>query len=118
MNFLGILKKVERGVASVIPVALPILQGVNPAAGALVGAIISAINKAEQTHTEPGSGAIKSIAVQDDFAAGLAVTQDILALSGNKLSYDNDLLKEAIDAQVKMFNATTKLKASFKIEKL
>ena len=62
-----------------------------------------------------GQGQLKSDMVTNDFASGLELTQQILALEGKQLTYDAAQLQIAINSQVAAYNAMAALKASFKV---
>lgn len=111
MSFLSAFKKIGK----VLVRAAPVVGIINPALGGIAAAISDAIVRAEVQHTEPGTGALKSEAVQQDFLSSLGIMEEVLELQGKTLDYDKALLQEAIDAQVKFLNTVAKLKGSFKI---
>jgi hypothetical protein len=118
MSFLSILKKigtvalgVEHAAAPFISVAYPGFQALD----SLFQRLASTVVTVEQNNPVDGAGALKAEAVKNDFAAGLQTTQDVLALTKKKLTYDDALLQQAIDAQVLAYNTMAKLKGSFKV---
>lgn len=124
MSFISVLKKIGTVALGVERIAAPVLQFVPGAAPVL--AIVDNITAhfqnlvvtAEVNNPTDGQGSVKAQSVQNDFAAGLEFTQSILAVKGEKLTYDTGALQEAIDAQVKAYNSIAKVKASFKVEKI
>lgn len=119
-SFLGTLKSVGKlalGIAS-NPLVESGISLWNPAVGALWKRVAGAIVTIEAQHEAQGlekSGPSKLAFVAGDFEEGLAVTKEILALSGKKLEYDVDLMHQAVSAQVQVFNTFAALKNTFKI---
>lgn len=129
MSFLGVLKtigKVGLAVAKSPLVGLipggTIVQNVIRSTGALVDQIHDSTIAAEVLNPGDGQGAAKLSSVMSDFDewfnSSMEVTNDVLAIRGEKVTYDAALLKQTIDAQVAFFNLSNKLKQSFKIEKV
>ena len=119
MSFISILKTVlgiEHTIApflSVIPGVGSIVVGVD----AIVQRVQAAIGTVEASNPGDGQGSLKAPAVIADFNAGLDLTQQVLALKGEKLAYDPAKLQDAIDKQVAAYNAFAALKSSFQIVK-
>jgi hypothetical protein len=125
MSFISILKKIgsvtigaEHIVAPVIEAAVPAISGPVAALDGIFQRLQATIATVEANNPTDGQGGIKAQAVTADFQSGLDLTQQILALKGEKLTYDASALQSAIDAQTAAFNAFAKLKASFKVDKL
>ena len=122
MNFLGIIKKIGTILVGVEHVAAPVISAAFPALAGPISLIDPIFQKLQNTiitveNNNPlsGQGQLKQDAVINDFTSGLDLTQQVLALQGKKLEYDENLLKDAITNQVAAYNAMAKLKASFKV---
>lgn len=125
MSFISILKKVGTILVGVEHIAAPIIGATFPALAGPIGLLDNIFQKLQNTiitveHNNPisGNGQLKSDATINDFNAGLDLTQQILALRGEKLTYDAKLLQDIIIHQVAAYNSMAGLKASFKVEKL
>jgi hypothetical protein len=117
MSFISILKTVGSTLLGIEHVAEPIVETLFPASSpifAIFDKVQTAITTVEQG-MPAATGAAKAQAVVNDFEAGLALTQQILAVDGKTLSYDTTALQTAIDAQVAAYNAFAAVKASFKV---
>ncbi len=122
MSFLSILRKIGTVTLGIEHAAGPIIGALYPPLAqplaqldGLFQRLQSTVMTVEQNNPVDGSGALKAAAVKADFAAGLQTTQDVLALTHKKLTYDEALLQQAIDAQVLAYNTMAKVKASFKV---
>jgi hypothetical protein len=122
MSFVGILKKVGTILVGVEHIAAPIVGVAFPALAGPIGLIDNVFQKLQNTiitveNNNPvtGQGQLKADAVVNDFNAGLDLTQQVLALKGEMLTYDSAALQESITSQVAAYNAMAKLKASFKV---
>lgn len=115
MNFLGIFKTVVKDVGAVAPIASFGISMFNPALGAIVGRIGTAMVQAEARIPEDNQGAAKSQEVINDFAASMQLTQSLLAQAGKSMTWDAGKLKDVIEAQAKAFNLYHDLAASIKI---
>jgi len=119
MSFISILKKVGSVALGVEKVVSATGLGSAIPGFALIDSVLqripNAIIRGEIGNPADGQGGIKSEVVTADFNEGLDFTQQILALKGEKLSYDAALLQESINSQVAALNAMAKLKASFKV---
>ena len=122
MSFVSILKKIGSIAISVEHVVAPIAETLLPAFGTTIAAIDGIFQRLQATiatvevsNPAAGQGVVKAQAVVADFEAGLSFTQDILALEGKKLVWDDTQLQAAISAQVAAYNAMAALKASFKV---
>jgi hypothetical protein len=122
MSFKSIIKKIGTVALGIEHVAAPIVSAVVPGAAPailvfdkLVTGIQSSIAIAEDNNPADGQGPSKAQTVISDFEAGLAFTQEVLALKGEKLTYDTAALQDAINFQVAAYNAMVKIKASFKV---
>ena len=125
MSFISIFKKVGTILVGVEHIAAPIASTMFPALAGPIGLLDNVFQKIQNTiitveNNNPitGNGQLKADATINDFNAGLDLTQQILALKGEKLTYDMQLLQEVIANSVASYNSMAKLKASFKIEKL
>lgn len=119
MSFLSVIKTIV-GVEHAVTPLLSVIPGVGSIAvgvDAVVQRIMSSVATVEANNPADGQGGVKAPAVIADFNAGLELTQQVLAIKGEKLTYDPAALQDSINAQVSAFNAFAKLKASFKIEK-
>ena len=115
MNFLGIVKNVGKYVGIVGAAAAPEITLFNPALGAIVTRVSSAINNAEAQIPEAGQGPTKAALVVGDFNTGLAMAQSLLKLGGKQITYDAGLLDKAIAAQVTAMNTYADLARSIKL---
>lgn len=118
MSFLSVLKKIGGGLLVVAETAAPIVSVFNPGVGEIIRRITGAVVKAEDAFPNSGSGTDKLQAAIGDFDAGLAITQEVLSMRGENLSYDENALKDANSSLVSFYNAVAKLKGSFRIEKV
>ena len=117
MSFISILKTIGGAIVGVEKIAEPIVETLFPATTPLFGIfdrLQTAITTVEQSLVG-ATGPVKSAAVVSDFEAGLALTQQILAVSGQQLSYDDAALQTAINSQVAAYNAFAALKTTFKV---
>jgi hypothetical protein len=121
-SFLSILKKIGTIALDVEHVAAPIAETVFPQfAGPIqmvdtwIGRTQVAIQTVEAQNPADGQGASKATAVEQDFQAGLALTQEILAAQGKTLTYDSAAFQKAVAAQVLAYNSFAEVKASMKI---
>jgi hypothetical protein len=121
-SFVSILKKIARVALDIEHVAAPIAEVVFPQfAGPIamldtwVGRTQVAIQTAEAANPADGQGPSKSQAVEADFQAGLALTQEILKAQGKLLTYDSERYQKAVALQVSAYNAFRDVKDSFKI---
>lgn len=122
MSFINILKKVGTILVGVEHIAAPIASAAFPTLAGPIGLVDNIFQKLQNTiitveANNPvfGQGQLKLDAVVNDFGAGLDLTQQVLALKGEKLIYDAKLLQDVITAQVQAYNNMAALKASFKI---
>lgn len=115
MNFLGIAKSIGKDLGIVGGVAAPIVSIFNPALGAIIGKISTAVVNAEAQMPADGQGPAKQQAVVDSFDQSLAMAQTILRQNGKLLTYNADLLNAAIAAQTASYNAYAALAKSVSI---
>lgn len=115
MNFLGIFKNVVKDVGVVAPYAAFGIGAINPALGAIVNRIGTAIVQVESQIPEDNQGPAKAMAVTQDFQSSMALTQSLLAQAGKTMTWDSGKLKEVIDAQAKALNLYAELAQSIKI---
>lgn len=125
MSFLSIFKKIGSIALKVEHVASPIISTMLPGAAPIIMELDtifqhlqSAVITVESNNPLDAQGAVKSASVVSDFNSGLELTQSILAMKGEMLSYDATALQTAISAQVTALNAMAAVKASFKIVSL
>lgn len=121
-NFLSVLKKIGIVSLGIEKVAAPIVSSLFPVSIPIFAAIDSFVPKTQAAiisaeGTAGATGAEKSAAVVTDFESGLELVQSVLALEGNKLTYDTAALQAAINSQVTAFNSFAAVKTSFKIVK-
>lgn len=115
MNFLGIFKTVAKDAGIVAQYGSFGISAFNPALGAIVGKIGSAIVQVESQIPEDNAGSTKAQVVTNDFAASMQLTQSLLAATGKTMTWDQNKLKDVIDAQTKAFNLYHELATSIKI---
>jgi len=118
MSFISILKRIGSVAIGIEHAAAPFINIAYPGfdkLDAMFQRLQSTVLTIEANNPIDGQGQVKAAAVKADFAAGLQTTQDVLALTKKKLTYDDALLQQAIDAQVLAYNTMAKLKASFKV---
>jgi hypothetical protein len=122
VSFISILKQVGTVALGVEHLAAPIIAATVPGAGVVVSRLDnifsrlqSTIQTVELTNPISAAGPAKAAAVATDFKASLALTQEVLALQGKSLTWDDTTLNEAISAQVAAFNAFAKVKASLQM---
>lgn len=117
MSFLSVLKQVGGVVQKAGPVLSFGVGLVNGPAGNMLGKVIDGIGKAEAAFNDvPKAGAQKLDFVQNEFAAGLTIAEELLESQGMKIEYDADALKVLIQSQVATFNALARLRQSFKVQ--
>lgn len=75
----------------------------------------SAILGNEASVAAPQAGTVKSASVASTFQAGLAMTQDILALNGQQVTYPPEELQKFVDLQCAAYQQFAVLKSSIKI---
>ena len=110
-SFLNVFKTVAQ-------VAAPIASTFLPQFAPLITLAQNAIVNAEANSPGPSTGPIKLAAVVSDFQSGIALTQQVLAVNGMKLTWEENLLREATSAQVEAYNKFSDFQASIKLEKL
>lgn len=115
MNFLGILKGVAKVAGTVAQIAAPEIAVFNPALGALVGRISSSVVNAEAQIPEDGKGPEKHSAVVNNFNDQFSLAQQFLKLGNRQMTYDADLLDQAIKAEVTKMNIYAQLAKSIKV---
>ena len=115
MNFLGIVKGVAKGLATVGQFAEPAISLFNPPLGALVGRVSGMVVSAEAAIPEDGKGPEKHAQVVSGFNDQLALAQSFLKLGGRQMTYDAALLDAAIKADVARMNAYAALSKSVKV---
>jgi len=122
VSFLSILKNVGTVALGIEHIAAPIISATVPGAGiilsrvdSIVSLVQSGIQRQEITNPATASGPDKALAVANDFEAGLAITNEVMATQGKTMVYDKVALKTAIDAQVAAYNAMAAVKASMRM---
>lgn len=108
MSFLSVLKKIGQVSLAVAGPAAAIAGG--PAAGAAVAGLINkataAIFSAEELHADvKDGGGVKRETVIAQIKSDLELTRSVMALTGNDIIYDENLLGKAVDSQVAAINA-------------
>jgi len=114
-NFLGIFKTVVKDAGIAAQYGSFGVSVFNPALGAIISKIGTAIVQVEAQIPDDNQGAVKSQAVQQDFSSGMIMTQALLAQAGKSMTWDAGKLKDCIDAQTKAFNLYAELAQSIKI---
>ena len=122
MSFLSVLKKIGSVALGIEHVAVPIVEGADPALIPVLSRIDTWINRtqsaiasAESTYTAAKSGGLKSAAVQQDFINGIDTAQQALAVIGKKMQYDPAQYQKVIDAFTAAYNQAAAFKAGWKI---
>lgn len=115
MNFLGIFKTVVKDVGVVAKVSAFGVGLYNPALGVIMNKIGTAMVQAEAQIPDDNQGAVKAAAVAQNFSNDMELTRALLAEAGNTMTWDDGLLKTAIDTQAKAFNAHLAFATSIKI---
>lgn len=114
-NFLGIVKSIGKDLGVVGTFASPVVSIFNPALGAIIGRVSSAVVNAEAQIPEEGQGPAKAQMVAQDFNQGLSMAQALLKQAGQTMTYDPALLEKAISDQAVSFNSYAALARSIKI---
>lgn len=120
MSFISVIKKIGSVALGIEHIAEPVVETLFPVSKPIFDIFDKVSNTIVTVEANmPGvSGPDKSQAVISDFEAGLALTQQILALEGKQLTYDKAALQTAINAQVAAYNAFAAVKTSFKVTTL
>lgn len=114
-NFLGIFKTVVKDVGITAKYGAFGVSLFNPALGALISKIGSAVVQIEAQIPDDNQGQAKSAAVTQDFESSMVLTQSLLSQTGKSMTWDSGKLKEVIDSQAKTFNLYAELASSIKI---
>jgi hypothetical protein len=122
MSFVSILKKIVGVATGIEQIAVPVAETVLPQFAPLIAEadgifkrLQTTVATVEASNPAAGQGQIKAAAVTADFQSGLALVQQVLALEGKTLTYDDTALQTAINSQVAAYNAMAQIQASFKI---
>jgi hypothetical protein len=116
-TFLSIFQSVAGFVGKLLPIAGTAISIMEPQFAPLVSVIQNAIVTAEANNPVGTAGQAKSQSVIADFNAALAVTQQVAAIKGEKVVYDQAKLQDAINNQVSAYNAMRDLLASIQMVK-
>ena len=115
MNFLGIFKTVTKD-AGIVAKAASFGVGLwNPVLGTIMNKIGTAMVQVEAQIPDDNQGQVKAATVMQTFSADMDVTRALLAEAGQTMTWDDGLLKTAIDTQAKAFNAHRDFVASIKV---
>lgn len=118
-SFLGILKKIGGVAVAVEPFAVPLVSALVPGAAGPLAVLHNLVVKAEETFTQPGSGAQKKTFVVEQFNALMTMIQPILKeKAGIILTFDPQVVSESVDSIVTGLNASKKLYETFDVAKV
>lgn len=115
MNFLGIFKTVVKDAGIVAKAGAFGVSLYNPVLGTIIDKIGTAMVQVEAQIPDDNQGPVKAATVMQSFSADMGVTRALLAEAGQSMSWNDELLKTAIDTQAKAFNAHRDFVASIKV---
>ncbi len=110
-NVLKVEQEVEPVVKVLLPASAPIFALLDP----IVSRIQNAVVTVEANAPDGTAGSDKFAAVLNDFNAGLAVANSVLAAEGKQLVFDQASFTAATNAQVEALRQFAVLKASIRI---
>jgi hypothetical protein len=122
MSFVSILKRIGAVATGIEQIAVPAAEAALPQFAPLIAEadgifkrLQTTVATVEASNPADGQGQLKAQAVTTDFQASLELVQQVLALEGKTLTYDDTSLQTAINSQVAAYNAMAQIQASFKI---
>ena len=122
MSFWTVLKRVgsfalqgeqvaEPFIKTLLPASAPVFALLDP----IFAKVVTNVVTVEANNPLDGQGKLKGDAVIADFEAGLLTTQSVLALSKQKLIYDDVALQAAVKSFADGYNSLATVKQSFKV---